>query len=270
VPRGAQAQGDPNPGALTFTGGLDVPSTYLLRGIRQETDPGLTLWPWGDIGIALMSGDGSVKSLAVNFGTSNSLNTGSSGSDGPSGKLHYENDFYTTLSVGFGAGVSVTTGYTARTSPNFMFDTVKEFSVKVSAAHEWAPYGLLVFELGDDNATGADRGRPGTYLEFGVGPTWPLVPETVLLTVPLKLGLSLSDYYEHPLTAEDERFGFFDAGGLVTVPLKGIPERFGAWNVHAGANFLLLGDTTEQLTADADGVTSSHAFVVLFGVGVSY
>ena len=38
----AQAQAaDPNPGALTFSGAYDVPTLYMFRGIRQETDPGL-------------------------------------------------------------------------------------------------------------------------------------------------------------------------------------------------------------------------------------
>src|SRR3954470_20585371 len=75
---------DPNPGAITFTGGLDFPSVYIFRGIVQESDPKLTMWPYGDIGLALASGQGAVKSVGVNFGVWNSLQTGSSGSDGPS------------------------------------------------------------------------------------------------------------------------------------------------------------------------------------------
>src|SRR4051794_4969887 len=55
VPSVARAQAaDPNPGGITFTGGVDVPSVYVFRGILQETDPGFTMWPYGDIGLALM------------------------------------------------------------------------------------------------------------------------------------------------------------------------------------------------------------------------
>ena len=43
---------DPNTGALTFTGGLDVPTKYVFRGIVQEADSKLTLFPYGDLGIA--------------------------------------------------------------------------------------------------------------------------------------------------------------------------------------------------------------------------
>jgi len=64
---------DPNPGALTFTGGLDVPSKYVFRGIVQEADSKLTLFPYGDLGIALYSGEGGLKSASVNFGVWNAL-----------------------------------------------------------------------------------------------------------------------------------------------------------------------------------------------------
>ena len=52
-PASAQAQSDPNPGALTVTASFDFPSIYYFRGIRQETDPGLTFFPAVDVGIAL-------------------------------------------------------------------------------------------------------------------------------------------------------------------------------------------------------------------------
>jgi len=269
----AYAQNDPNPGALTFTGGLDFPSLYFFRGIRQESDAGLTMWPFGDLGIALFSGDGGVKSASVNFGVWNSLHTGSSGSDGPSDKLHYELDFYTTLSLGFGGGVSLGTTYTAYTSPNNMFQSVKELSFKVSKAHMLAPYGLLAFELGGDESGQADGGQfiggsPGTYLELGVGPSWPLGDGVATLAVPVKMGLSLGDYYERldengVLT--DDGFGFFDIGGLVTFPISGVSSSYGAWNFHAGLDFLMLGDTNQALNED-----ESTKVVFMFGIGLTY
>src|SRR5436190_11645035 len=68
--------GGANTGAIRFSGGVDVPSVYVFRGILQEIEPKITLWPYGDIGIALSSGEGAVKSCAVNLGVWNSLNTG--------------------------------------------------------------------------------------------------------------------------------------------------------------------------------------------------
>jgi hypothetical protein len=262
----AVAQDDPNPGAITFTGGLDVPTVYFFRGIRQEADPALTLWPYGDIGLALYSGDGGVKTVGVNVGVWNSLHTGSSGSDGPSKELHYELDFYTSLSLGFGGGVTLGTTYMALTSPNNMFSNVKELQFKVTKAHMLAPYGFLAFELGDDTPGlgQADTGlKKGTYLELGVGPSWTLGDTSATLAVPVKLGLSLSDYYEG--VEGDEKLGFFDIGGLVTFPLAGVPSSFGAWNVHAGADLLVFGDTTKALNAG-----DKTEVVALFGIGVSY
>lgn len=260
----AQTAGDPNPGGLTFTGGFDVlpGAAYVFRGITQESDPGLTMWPYGDIGLAISSGDGAIKSVGLNFGLWNSLQTGSSGLDGPSGRLHYEEDFYTTLALGFGGGFTLGTTYTAYTSPNLMFGTVHEIAFKVSKAHWLNPYGTFAFEIDGQADGGADE---GTYFELGVAPSWPLAEGRVTVAVPVKLGLSVSNYYEHPAEGNDSAFGFFDIGGLVTFPIGGQPGRFGSWNVHAGADVLFLGETTKYFN---DG--ESTKFVGLFGIGVSY
>jgi hypothetical protein len=262
----ARAQDDPNPGALTVSAGLDAPTVYFFRGIRQESDPSLTQWPYGDLGLSLYSGDGGLKSVGVNVGVWNSLHTGTSGTGGASSSLHYEEDFYTTLSLGFGGGVTVGTTYMALTSPNAMFSTVKELQFKVSKAHLLAPYGFVAFELGDDTPglNQADGGlKKGTYLELGVGPSWALGASKVTLAVPVKLGLSLADYYEGP--DGDAKFGFFDIGGLVTVPLTGVSGSFGSWNIHGGADVLVFGDTTKAFNAG-----DKSKVVGLFGIGFSY
>jgi hypothetical protein len=261
---GAYAQAaDPNPGNLTVTGGLDFPTEYMFRGILQEADPKLTMWPFVDLGYTLFSGDGGVKSVGVNVGLWNSLHTGSSGSDGPFDKLWYEEDFYTTLTLGFGGGMSLATTYTAYTSPNTMFRNVKEVSFKVSVAQRFAPYGLIAFELGDTDSAGADGGDPGTYLELGVGPSWPLAGGKATVAIPVKLGMSLGDYYQGP--DGDSTFGFFDIGALLTIPLGGQPSSFGSWNFHAGVDFFVLGDTTKFFNED-----NGNKIVGLVGFGLSY
>jgi hypothetical protein len=257
----AAAQGqDPNPGAITFTGGLDVPSVYVFRGIVQESDPELTMWPYGDIGIALGSGDGAIKSVGVNFGVWNSLHTGSSGSDGFTEHLHYEEDFYATLGLGLARNISVGATFTAYTSPNLLFNTVKEVSFKVAQASRINPYGIIGFEVGENGADGGTQ--KGTYLELGVGPTFALGSKATL-AIPLKLGTSLNNYYE--LNGDDHKFGFFDVGGLVTVPLTGIPAQFGSWNIHGGVDLLTFGDTTKAFNAG-----DKNKVVGLIGIGVTY
>ena len=264
----SQEPADPNPGAFTLTGGVDFLNQYMFRGIRQNST-GFATWPWSDLGIATYSGDGGVKSVGINFGTWNSLHTGDTGTDGPSTKFWYESDFYATLGLGFGGGVSFATTYTAYTSPNSTFSTVKEVMFKL-AVDDSAPLGkaavkpyvILAQEL--DTAPGlgqADGGlEAGTYLEIGAAPgyAWPKAS----VAVPLKLGYSLSNYYE--LDGVDNKFGFFSIAGIVTVPL-GSTTKFGGWNVHGGVEFQSLGDTTKFFNGgDGSQVIGS------IGIGFSY
>lgn len=265
----AQTPADPNPGALTFSGAFDVPTVYYFRGLRQEVDPGLTMWPYADLKIDLMSGDGGVKNAAINFGVWNSLHTGTSGTGGTTGKLNYEEDFYAALTLGFARSLSWTTTFTAYTSPNGTYSTVKEMMFKVSQGSKYAPYGLVAFEVGGEGTGQADGGaNKGTYLELGIGPSWALRGGRATVAVPVKLGLSMDDYYE--LNGKDHGLGFFDAGVLFTVPFTRVPSRFGSWNFHAGADAFAFGDTTEAFNVNKDGKTSSGAFTALFGIGVSY
>jgi hypothetical protein len=264
----AAAAPDPNPGNLTFTGSMDFLNTYMFRGIRQD-DTKVIMWPALDLGMSVYSGDGGLKSAAVNVGSWNSLHTGTAGSDGPSGKLWYEGDFYATLGLGFGGGVALSTTYTAYTSPNNTFSTVKEIAFKLAVddsgylgAAALKPYMIVAQEF--DTAPGlgqADAGeKAGTYLELGVAPGW--ASEAVTLAFPVKVGLSAGDYYE--LSGVDNKFGYASFAALVTVPLGGT-TMFGAWNLHGGIEFQALGDTTKAINAgDSSKVIGS------FGFGLSY
>jgi hypothetical protein len=253
----ARAQDDPNPGAITLTTGVDFPSVYFFRGIRQESDPAFTMFAFGDVGIALNS------KVSLNFGVWNSLHTGTSGSGSSqaNNSSHYEEDFYAMVNFGVGRGVTISPFYTAYTSPNESFGTVKEFAIKFAHASKYAPYAILAFELSGQADGGSDE---GTYAELGVAPSWPLGGRGVTLGVPLKLGFSLGDYYE--ANGEDNGFGFFDVGALITVPFSSAPTKFGTWNIHGGVNFLFLGDGTKSFNTDGDG----QQVIGSIGIGMSY
>jgi len=261
APALAQAT-DPNPGAITLMSGVDFPSTYFFRGIRQESDPAFTTFAFGDVGIALSSGDGGLKSSSINFGVWNSLHTGTSGSGSDiDGKgIHYEEDFYVMLNLGFGGGVTVTPFFTAYTSANGSFGTVQELAFKVAHASKFAPYGIIAFELKGQADGGSEK---GTYMELGVGPSFPLGGGVATVAIPVKMGLSLSDYYE--FDGSDNAFGYFDAGVLFTVPLSGVASQFGSWNIHGGVNFLGFGDGTKGFNND-----DSSQVIGSFGIGMSY
>jgi hypothetical protein len=249
VPAAAQGA-DPNTGAITITGGIDFVNAYYFRGIPQDEGTfGSIFWPYADLGIALKSGDGTLKTIGVNVGTWNSMHTSgaSLGSDGP-GRMWYESDFYATLALGFGGGASLGVTYTAYTSPNFSFEWVKEIAFKFAVDDTGflgraavKPYVLVAREIDEDGGQ-ADGGLAlGTYLELGAAPGFSRSRFSV--AVPLKVGLSLDNYYEGALG--DERFGFFSIAGIATVPFSSAPTRFGSWNVHGGVEFLRLGDRNQ-------------------------
>jgi len=260
---------DPNPGAVTVTGSIDFLNQYMFRGIAQN-NTGLVTWPAFDLGIAAYSGDGGLKGVGINFGTWNSLHSGNTGSDGPSGKMWYESDFYATLGFGFGKGTSFSTTYTAYTSPNSGFTTVKEISFKFAVDDSGylgkgavKPYVVLAQEFGTDIATGqADGGEnAGTYMEIGIAPGYYGISRASI-AFPIKLGFSLNDYYE--LDGVDNKFGFFSVAGIVTAPL-GKTSNFGGWNVHGGVEYQALGTTTEFFNGG-----ESNQWIGSFGIGFSY
>jgi hypothetical protein len=281
----AQAQDDPNPGALTISGAVDFTNAYMFRGIRQETEK-LIVWPYFDLGIAAYSNDkGGLRSVGVNFGTWNSLHKGLSGSDGPSGKLWYESDFYATVGFGFGGGVSAGATWTSYTSPNNMFSTVKEIAFKVSvddsshlgkaAVHPWALLGFEVDVNGIGQGQADGGGNAGKYLELGVAPGYSA--SRASLSVPIKVGLSAGNYYE-VCTARcststpvynDDTFGYFSAAGVVTVPFSSKPTKFGTWNVHGGVEFQKYGGTL-KLINEGLGLDNDHKVIVSGGIGFTY
>ena len=251
----APAMAQDAPPTVTMSAGIDFVNQYMFRGIRQNST-GIATWPFFDLGIGAFEGEGGLKSVGINLGTWNSAHSTPSG--------WYESDVYATVGLGFGGGLALATTYTSYTSPNDSFTHVKEVLFKLALDDSEAlgsaalkPYGLLAFELatepGRHQADGGLEG--GRYLELGIGPG--VSGSRASLTFPVKVGLSVGNYYE--LDGVDNRFGFFSVGGLATVPVGS------HFNVHGGLEFQALGDTTKALNA-GDG----SQIVGSFGIGVSY
>ena len=70
------------------------------------------------------------------------------------------------------------------------------------------------------------------------------------LAVPAKLGLSLNDYYEG--VSGSDSFGYFDLGGILSVPLAFMNGKT-TWEIHGGVDILWLGSNMKALNGD-DGV----------------
>jgi len=260
----AQGTSSPNGGNIALSASFDITNAYLFRGLRQD-DTGLIMWPAADVGVRLFEAAGPV----LHVGTWNSLHTGLAGSDGPTNRLWYESDFYTTLSFALTNDFAVGATYTAYTSPNGSFSAVKELSFKIGPTDSAAlsstflsPYALIAFELDTQPGLGQADGGPdaGTYLEFGASPRWADAPVDVFF--PIRVGLSLSNYYE--LAGEDHTFGFLSLGAHAEVPLVR-SSNYGAWNVHGGIDFYSLGDTPEAFNAG-----DQTKLVASVGIGFTY
>lgn len=253
LPADARAQNDGN---ISFSSGLDVlpGSTYIWRGLSQESDPKFTAWPWWEGGISLSD------NVDVAFGGWHSLHTGSSGSDGPSGKIHYEEDFYAGVSISMPMDTGLGVTYTAYTSPNGSFETWHELAFNFSVDNMVAPYVTIGQFLNEGQAGDLPK---ATYMELGVGPSWDLADGAVNVGIPVFVGLSLNDFYLDA-NGDNAAFGFFDVGVGVTIPIRGMPAAFGSWDFHANVDFQAYGDALEAYNGDNKKATGA------LGISFSY
>ena len=247
----------PTPAAaqVTVTGGVDFPTLYYFRGARQEVDPKFTMQPFVDVGGSIFAGEGALKSASLNVGSWNSIHTGSN-EDAFDGAF-YESDFYATLGLGFN-GFTLGTTYTAYMYPaagSDVFPTIHEIAFKGTVANKFAPYGLIAIEVED----GTDN--PGTYLELGVGPSFPLTDAdegAPTLTIPVRVAFDLNDYY----ALDGDKFAYFGIGATVVIPR-------GKWSIKLAADVLSLSETLEAFNFDGDD-TSKVGFVGLAGLGFAF
>ena len=267
----AVALAQPNTGKVSFSTGLDFSHAYFFRGIIQETD-GFIAQPYGEIAFDLFEDAEGLNTGSLALGFWNSLHSGPSGSGGPSVNTTawYEMDFYAGLSLGLVGQWQADVVYTQYMSPNDTFSTVKELALSLAfddsermGALALAPYVMLAIET-SGNAAGI---ASGAYVELGVEPGLPLEDSPVSLTFPVTLGLSLSDYYQTVvgMVAENDAFGYFDLGLIASVPLLGVNEGYGSWEISGGVHLLFLGDSLEALNAG-----DQFQAIGSFGVSIGY
>jgi hypothetical protein len=262
---------EPEPKKVTLAAGIDFANAYLFRGIFQE-DSGVVVPPFVDVGVSLYQGDGALQSVTANVGMWNSLHSGPSGSGTDGRSAWYEADYYGSVTFTFGKWKPGAL-FTSYTSPNDVFGTVHELAGVLAyddsgSAIPLNPKAIVAFEL-DGQADGggglADGGNKGTYFEFGIRPVLPVVDHgkyPLTIAVPVKVGLSLKDYYEGPTGSN--AFGYFDIGGIASVPLAFMNGK-STWEVHGGVDLLFLGDNNRVLNG-GDRVKP----IAVVGVSVTY
>jgi hypothetical protein len=120
----------------------------------------------------------------------------------------------------------------------------------------------VAFELDTKPGIGQldDGFKAGTFLELGAVPGYSV--RRIGVAVPVKVGLSLGNYYE--LAGKDRKFGYASFAGIVTVPFSGTANSNG-WNLHGGVEYQMLGDMPKAIN-DGDG----SKVIGSVGVGFSY
>ena len=268
------AQPQPNTGKVSIGAGFDIPTAYYFRGILQE-DEGFIAQPYGELGFNLYESEGAFSSATLALGIWNSFHTGDTGTGGDTAedpRAWYESDLYAKVGFGFLQKFSAEVAYIVYTSPNGSFSDVQELDFSFSLDDsEWLgdfalnPSMTLAVEL-DGQADGGSG--EGVYLQLGVEPSFQITKDEtypLTLSVPLTLGLSLSDYYEDPDTGDDDTFGYFDAGVALSMPLGFMPAAYGSWDIYAAVHFLFLGEATEAINNG-----DSFKAYGMFGVSMSF
>ncbi|MBN1944493.1 MAG: hypothetical protein JW797_02400 [Bradymonadales bacterium] len=256
----------PNAGAVYLNAGIDYTSTYMFRGL-VIADEGVIVQPWFQGGITLFEGEGVVNSVDILIDSWNSLHFDTEeGAAIPTVPTKwFESDYYLTLSITLIDSLTFDAGYWWYTSPNGSFSTLEEINLALyyDDSGLWPvtsffgglqPFVSLGIEMDGQSDLGANE---GIYLGPGIEPSFSFGNEDgflVNLTLPMEVGLSLSDYYENA-AAQDELFGMFDLGLVVGIPLTFIPERFGGWEVSGNFHAVILGDTLKEYNGQWDPVT---------------
>jgi len=246
----------PNKGLVSLSVGSDFTTAYFFRGILQERD-GFIWQPYGEIGFSLFTADeeeakvNPVRSFSLFAGSWNSIQSEKTLSDGSGPGNWYEADFYAGLKANFFGNTEAKAFYIAYSYPGGAFKTVQEIDFQLSLndtewLDKWAlnPYVLFAGEF-DNTALGVDK---GAYAELGIRPSMVVIDDEsypVSVALPMKAGFSLGSYYEDA-NGDDDGFGFFQGGPVVSVPLAFIPAEYGSWAASAGVALYAFGNNLKQ------------------------
>jgi hypothetical protein len=255
--------------------GIDFVTAYVTRGVVLENQ-GFIAEPYAELQFKLLENAGFVNKTSFIGGIWNSIHSehtdaglATGGGDGVSPSW-YEFDWYIGFSVDFAEKWNATLIYQEFISPNDGFATCDNVQLKVAFndASLWGdsgfalrPYGLVFVELDNKAGSGPDE---GWYTELGIEPGMPIGGTDITLTVPIKLGLGFSDFYE-----EDEEFGFASVGVKAAMPLKFMPAKYGSWSVYASVEYFLFGDGVDDFN-DAGVHTEDDIIVGKAGVSLTF
>jgi hypothetical protein len=161
------------------------------------------------------------QSFSLFAGSWNSIQSEKTLSEGGGPDNWYESDFYAGLKANFFGNTEAKAFYIAYSYPNGAFNTVQEIDMQFQpqrrrVAREVGAQPLrAVRRRVRQTALGTDK---GAYAEIGsvrASRSSRATPIPVSLALPMKVGLSISDYYEDA-NGDDDTFGFFQGGPVVS------------------------------------------------------
>lgn len=244
----------PNAGRVALLLGADWASAYYFRGIVSEQNGGNNVQPYAEIGFKLLDNVGPLSSLVIAPGIWNNWHYGGGTVVEPSDpKFWFESDLYIKLTATWWEVFSTGVTYTYYTSPNNSFTSYADVGLSFSLSDsKWLgafalnPSILFAFETKGE-ALAAD-GKKGIYMGIGLAPGYTFFENSsfpVNISVPMTFGFSLKDYYT--VAGQNQTFGYFSGGPLITMPLKFIPSSFGSWSLKGGVQFLVLNSNLKAI-----------------------
>ena len=250
---------------LSFSGGVDTTNNYYFRGVKQETT-GVLVQPSGDFDLCFFHNNKAlVSDVRVVGGFFDSIQTVNPSTRIGDSSAWYESDLSGGAGVTVANVLNLDVSYVGFSSPSGSFKASQEVDLRGSLNdHDlWTntffsklpnftgfrPYGLYAYELSGHLANRATTGTSGaSYLELGVNPGFDVYKHCVL-TVPVKTGFSLDNYYNE---GNGLNFGYVSLGVQLEVPVV----------EHVSA---VVGVDGEFLGSDVKGVNGDGKNVELNG-----
>ncbi len=289
APAIAQAQEAPaiKNGSVSLGAGFDITTEYWFRGIPQENQ-GFLIQPYADVTFSLVSNDD--FTLDAYFGTWNSFHWSDGSSTGGNAigndNVWYEADYFIGATIGIDA-FSIDFGYTNLYSPAGGVEFAEEIYIGLGFddSELWGedfgglqPSAMVVFEIdgGSDSPATAVAAEKGIYFQVAVEPSFTVLDSEeaeVTLAIPVTLGFGNDDYYQYTNSVgatDDDTFGFFQIGAVLSMPLDLIPAEYGAYEVSAGIHYIALGDAGEAIGNSANfGVNGGDDDSIFATIGIS-
>lgn len=244
----AEEAAAPNTGALSLSGGVDMPSEYIFRGgvIQNE---GVIAQPYATLTVkAYDSEDFAISPYA---GIWSDLQS----SKGASTSTLFETDYFGGVDFRI-HDFTLGAVYTFYTYPGNGLSEVQELGLKASYSDAKImkehnipftinPYVAWYFETEDASNTGKQQ-----YAELGVNPSYALGNTGVTLGLPIAFGLTPDGYFTKD-DGSSEYFGFASIGATASYALP-VPARFGAWSLNGGLYYYYLNADSLQAANDND------------------